>query len=488
MIAALVALAAGSRFLPRTVVGCGSVGICAAMAGLAVAALVAKGTATLALPIGPPGGAMYLVLDSLSACFLLLLLVVMPCGDTAPLPLAAMSLTVLAGEGFTLVVGLLLLVLAGAGSLRRYGSALAIYLLLRAWPDLGDLAQPLWLGVPLLLTGAAIAVIASLRAALAETLHTVLPVASLPLFAMSLMALGVALFARTVDLPSVVALALNAAWLALVCHMLSRTLLQLCADAVEAGASTRRLDRLGGLIHRMQVTAASCLAGLFAIALLPPGLGFAAFWLLLQSLLATARFGDIGLRLLSIGAVALLALSAGLSALAAVRLFGVVFLGRPRTPRTAVAEEARRADRHVLCGLAALIVLLGFLPALALLPAAGWTNAVIGAQVLVLRAGVEAPGYASIAVAGLLVIAGIAVFRGLRRMGEQRREPAWSGGFAAPPPWLPFGDPATQYGPAAFVEPLQRIGSLRPSTQAWQLRLLRWRDASLRTATRLVAP
>jgi NADH:ubiquinone oxidoreductase subunit 5 (subunit L)/multisubunit Na+/H+ antiporter MnhA subunit len=270
--------------------------------------------------------------------------------------------------------------------------------------------------------------------------------------------------------------------------MLCRTLLLLCADAVEAGAGTRRLDRLGGLVHRMRATAANCLVGLFAIALLPPGLGFAAFWLLFQSLLATARFGDAGLRLLSIGVAALLALSAGLSALAAVRLFGVVFLGRPRTPRTAVAEEAPRADRYVLCGLAGLIALLGVVPALALLPAAGWTNAVIATQALVLRTGVETPGYAAAAVAGLLAIAGIAVFRGLRRTGEQRREPTWSGGFAAPPAWLPFGDPATQYGPASFVEPLQRIVALWPSMQALQHRLNRWRDAVLRVATTLVAP
>ena len=49
------------------------------------------------------------------------------------------------------------------------------------------------------------------------------------------MALGVALFARAVDLPSVTSQALAAAWLALVAHMLCRTLLLRCADAVESG-------------------------------------------------------------------------------------------------------------------------------------------------------------------------------------------------------------------------------------------------------------
>ena len=228
---------------------------------------------------------------------------------------------------------------------------------------------------PLLLAGVGIAAIGSLRAALADTLHKVLSVGSLHQFGMATMALGVALFARAVDLPSVASRALAAAWLALVCHMLCRTLLLMCADAVESGAGTRRLDLMGGLLHRMPITAGCCLVGLFTVAVLPPGLGFAAFWLLFQSLIAAARIGDFGVQLLVLVVAALTALSVGLMALATVRLFGVVFIGRPRTPRTAVAEEAPRPVRLVLIGLAASLGLLGLLPALVLLPTIGWTHA-----------------------------------------------------------------------------------------------------------------
>jgi len=46
----------------------------------------------------------------------------------------------------------------------------------------------------------------------------------------------------------------------------------------------------------------------------------------------------------------------------------------------------------------------------------------------------------------------------LRRFAAkgQTRGPAWAGGFAAAPAWLPFGDPVTQYGAASFAEPLAR--------------------------------
>jgi formate hydrogenlyase subunit 3/multisubunit Na+/H+ antiporter MnhD subunit len=257
--------------------------------------------------------------------------------------------------------------------------------------------------------------------------------------------------------------------------MLCRTLLLMCADAVESGAGTRRLALMGGLLHRMPVIACCCLVGLFTVAVLPPGLGFAAFWLLFQSLIATARIGDFGVQLLVLVVAALTALSVGLMALATVRLFGVVFIGRPRTPRTAVAEEAPRRVRLVLIGLAASLGLLGLLPALVLLPTLGWTHAPSD-RWLALSTGAEAAGYSPIAVAALLALVAIAVLRLLGRSGEQRREPAWSGGFAAPPPWLPFGDPATQAGPASFAGPLRGVPALLP-----------WRDAVVRVATALVA-
>jgi hypothetical protein len=117
VIAALVMLVAAARLVPSIVVTAGSVGICGVAVVLAMAALVfGPGISTLHLPIGPMGAVMPFALDPLAASFLLLIFLVMPCGDTAPLPLAAMAIVVLAGDGFALAVGLLLL--GGIASLR----------------------------------------------------------------------------------------------------------------------------------------------------------------------------------------------------------------------------------------------------------------------------------------------------------------------------------------------------------------------------------
>ena len=57
-----------------------------------------------------------------------------------------------------------------------------------------------------------------------------------------------------------------------------------------------------------------------------------------------------------------------------------------------------------------------------------------------------------------MALAGSTTFWLWRRRGSaRRREPAWSGGFSPPPPWLPFGDPATQIGAVSFAEPIRRI-------------------------------
>ncbi len=537
LVAGLLVLATIARIIPRAAVAAGVAGICALVVVVALVALASHMKLTTAeLPIGPAGASLHLALDPLGASFLLLLFLVMPCAAVPPLPLFAMALTVLAGDGFTLAVGLLLLggtsslrlaavaivclilafalagplvdfvalraappegwhaefalwlVLAGAAAFGRISPVIAGYLLLRVVFDLFGTGQPQWWGAPLLLAGAAIAVIGSLRAALADTLHSVTSVGALHQFGMVVMALGVALFARAVDLPGVASGALDAAWLALIGHLLCRTLLLLCAAAVESGAGSRRLDCLGGLIHRMPATAGSCLAGLFALAVLPPGLGFASFWLLFQSLLAVARIGEAVPQALVVGVAAAAGLSVGLIVLASVRLFAVVFLGRPRTPRAAVAEDAPLSVRLVLVGLAAATGLLGVLPALALLPAAGWTHDIGSGSLAILRTGSETRGYSPLAVAGLLAIGGLVLMRTLRPMAEPRREPAWSGGFAAPPSWLPFGDPATQYGPASFTEPLRRSLPALPSIDPVRRPLVRCRDAMLRAATTLIAP
>jgi hydrogenase-4 component B len=567
---------------PILVLG-GSAALSALGALLAVACLVGGGPpAALALPIGLPagvlaGGGVSLVLDPLAAFFLLILFVSATfCAVYAidqhdaedrralagfPLFVATMALTVLAGDGFTLVLGfelmsliswlmvlarhedpvsrhaglfyvgmalfgalclipalaflapsahgpdlhfaamraappegwragvVLVLVLLGAGSKAGLAplhpwlplahpaapghvSALmsgamtkvALYVLIRLLFDVCGAAQPLWWGIPLLAMGAASALIGALRATAESDIKAVLASSTVENVGLVAIGIGLAMVARGADLPALATLALAGALLHALNHGVFKTLLFLCAGSAAHGAGTRALSRLGGLIHRMPVTTACVMVGAACLAGLPVFAGFAGEWLLLQAVLAAPRIGDLALQTLFTVLASVMALAIALAAVAAVRLVGVVFLGRPRTPRAAVADEAGRYGRGAMIGLALLAGLLGLLPGQALWLVDPVLRTLTGlgmgdrAGWLMVSPSIETPGYAALPVLLLLALAAFGARLALRRFAArgQTRGPAWAGGFAAPPAWLPFGDPVTQYGGASFAQPLAR--------------------------------
>ncbi len=600
IVALLLALGGVATIVARTALVLGaSAALCAAGAALALACLVAGGPpAGIIVPIGLPagilaGGGMALALDPLAAFFLLILFVAAGfCAiyaldshepeDQRALPgfpvfVAAMALTVLAGDGFTLVLGfelmslvswlmvlarhedaasrdaglfyigmalfggvclvpalallapmaplghslgghslvsdalagpdlrfaamraappegwraaaVLALVLLGAGSKAGLAplhpwlplahpaapshiSALmsgamtkvAVYVLIRLLFDICGAAQPLWCGIPLLAMGAASALVGALRATAEADIKAVLAASTIENIGLIAIGIGIAMIARGADLPALATLALAGALLHALNHSVFKTLLFLCAGAVAHGAGTRALSRLGGLIHRMPVTTACTLVGAASLAGLPVFAGFAGEWLLLQAVLAAPRIGDLALQTLFTVLAAVMALAIALAAAAAVRLVGVAFLGRPRTPRTAVADEPGPFARRALIGLAGLALLLGLLPSQALWLLEPVLRALTGlgmgsrAGWVALTPSLETPGYAALLIALLLALAGGGGLWAMRRFAAkgQTRGPAWANGFAASPAWLPFGDPVTQYGGASFAEPLQR--------------------------------
>lgn len=350
----------------------------------------------------------------------------------------------------------------------------ALYVAARLLLDLGGPAQPLWWGVPLVVLGAASAILGALRANLEEEGKTLLACSTIENVGLVAIGLGLAACFRAADLGALAALAAGAALLHALNHALFKTLLFLGMGEVAHGAASRHLDRLGGLIHAMPWTAGCVLVGVAAAASLPPLSGFASEWLLLQALLAAWRVGDLAFQLLLVAVLALAALAAALAAAAMVRLFGLVFLGRPRTPRAAGAEDAALLPRLALAVPAVLTVLFGLLPG----PLLALGD---GAQRILAREGMEgraafaavavgdgAASYWPVGIALLLAASGVAVWGGVKQralpgVGRERaaeesaRGPAWDCGFAAPPPHLPFGDPVTQPSAAGLGQPLRRM-------------------------------
>lgn len=586
----LLALAGGARARLAPLVLAGSAAAAAGLALAGLAALLGGEAAPLLLPLGPAWAPLALDLDGLAAWFLLPFGL---CGAAAslaalrrgqggagwpappgawPLLLAMAGLALLAGDGFTLLLGLLAAPLAAwpllagtatpdapapprwplglvalgaaclapavglmaglAGDLSfaglraappQGGTALAVlalvllgaatlpaalpalpvtapaplamllaaalgplplYLVARLLLDLGGLGQGLSWGAPLLLLGAGLAPWGALRAARAAELNTVLAWAALGQAGLVLLGLGLAAILRAADLGPLAALAAGAALLQLFGLALGQSLLWLAAGEVRQSAASLRLDRLGGLIHVMPRLALAALAGAASLAALPPLAGFAAQWLLLQALLSAWRVGELGLQLLLAAAVGLIGLAAALAGFAMLRLWGLAFLGRPRAPRTLGAQEAPPATLALLFALAGLGLLVGLLPgpllalggpAVALLSghAGGLSAASLGA----VRASDAASAYHPAGLAALLGLVFLALVAALRWLSPRpsRRGPVWDGGFVAPPPHLPFGDPTTQPSAEGFAQPARRgVAVLLPALGGLPPRPARW--------------
>lgn len=499
MTAALLALGVAAMAGLRQVAAPGSLVLCGCGALLTLIGLIGGAVpAALVLPLGPPGAVMIFGFDGLSGFFLLVTLFCGGCvaiaGNAPSLPplLGAMTLTLLAADPFTLAAGLSLTALvpsfvsiaadgrAGASGpsaalLTSIAPKLVLYVLIRVLFDRVAPLQSPWWGTALMVLGVAGAASMALRANLASDLRSILLYATSTNTGLVAVALGAALAARAADLAPLASMALGAALLLVLAHALFNSLLVLGVVAVEESAGSRRLDRLGGLIHGMPATTACVLAGAAAMAGLPATAGFAGQWELFQALFGAPRTGGMALQMLVIGAVAALALTTALTAAAALRFVGIAFLGRPRSPRGAAPTEAPREMRLAMTGLAAATVLVGLLPGIALALAAPALRALAGAGLahraglFMLAAQTGSAGYSALATATVMVIAGMIAMAFVRVGAETGTPgvPAWECGNEPPPPWLPFGDPLTQYGGASLSQPLRLVfASMLPTIEA----------------------
>jgi NADH:ubiquinone oxidoreductase subunit 5 (subunit L)/multisubunit Na+/H+ antiporter MnhA subunit len=237
------------------------------------------------------------------------------------------------------------------------------------------------------------------------------------------------------------------------------------------------------------------LIGAAGLAALPPLNGFVSEWLTFQAILAGAHLPQWALKFGIAVIGALLALTAALAAALFVRAYGIVFLGRPRSPEAAEAVEALPTMRTALVLLAAACVLFGVLPFAVVEVITPVTDLLLGQSVP--RQGIASflwfvplPDSASsysgvvilVAIAALASIVVLAVHR--LASNRVRRAPAWDCGFPDP-------RPQTQYSADSLSQPLRRVfgtalfqarervdmpppGDRRPARLEVQLRDLIW--------------
>jgi formate hydrogenlyase subunit 3/multisubunit Na+/H+ antiporter MnhD subunit len=223
-----------------------------------------------------------------------------------------------------------------------------VYGLWRALSILGR--PPIWLVVAVLLLGGVTALSGIAFAGVQQRLSRVVAYSSVENAGIVITAFGIALAGAATSDTTLEAAGLLAASLHVVAHALAKTVLFSATSNVEQAVGSDDLEKLRGVGRSLPFSGWTFAAGALTLAGLPPTIGFVSEWFVLEALMQEFRLPGLALRLAMAGAGALIALTAGLAALAFVRILGLVFLG------PAASDADRRCDGGIL-GRTGLVVL-----------------------------------------------------------------------------------------------------------------------------------
>ena len=217
------------------------------------------------------------------------------------------------------------------------------------------LEEPLmWWGWTLLIIGVVSGVLGVLFALAQHDLKRLLAYHSVENIGIITIGLGVGLLGIVENHPVMATLGFCGALLHVINHGLFKSLLFFGAGAVLHATGTREIDRLGGLIKKMPITAVSFLVGAVAICGLPPLNGFVSEFFIYAGALTSVSMGvKVWGGLIAIAALAFIG---GLASACFTKAFGIVFLGEPRSK---VSDQAHEASLFML-GSMSIIVLLCF--------------------------------------------------------------------------------------------------------------------------------
>lgn len=311
--------------------------------------------------------------------------------------------------------------------------------------------HPLWWGVLLLTAGAISALLGIVFALAQRDLKRLLAYSSIENIGIIAIGLGVGLIGLATHRPLLGLLGMAGALLHILNHSLFKPLLFLGAGALIHAADTRLADLMGGLSRRMPWTAGFFLVGALAICGLPPLNGFAGEFLLYAAFFTDASSAPVPYLSL---AAPLLALIGGLAALCFVKLYGVVFLGHPRTAAAAHGHEADWRMLAPMGALALLCAIFGIAPQLLLsllLPAVAVIAPELAAAGDSLATAAPLRWLTVAGLALLFLIGALALL--LRRRFKSAplaTDATWGCGYLQPAPTM-------QYTASSFGEPMVRL-------------------------------
>ena len=206
-----------------------------------------------------------------------------------------------------------------------------------------------WWGALVLVVGLLSAFFGALYAQMEKDIKRILAYSSVENMGIVFATIGAGMLLLTTSHKEYAVIGFTAAIVHSFNHSIMKSLMFMVAGAVNHAVDDKNIEKMGGLAKLMPWTAGCALTGSLALAALPLTNGFIGEWLMFHSFafLAQADAGT-GVRLLAALAFILSGLASALALGCFVRVFGVVFLGRPRARR---AESAHEVSRFMLAAM-----------------------------------------------------------------------------------------------------------------------------------------
>ena len=306
---------------------------------------------------------------------------------------------------------------------------------------------PSWWGYLVLLTGCVSGLLGVLYAISEHDLKRLLAYHSVENIGIIYLGLGSALVFTANHAPLWAALALTAALLHCFNHAIFKSLLFLGAGAISDAAHTLDLEELGGLQKRMRLTGAVFLIACCSIVGLPLFNGFVSEWLSFRSFLAASEMTNLSAAIVLPLTAGVLALIGGLAAACFAKVYGVAFLGRPRSRQAESANEVSLPMQAGMGVLATACVVIGIFPGFVLRSLGTLTEELLPGAALPPAAESLSGVLPWIALFVLVLAAGIAAFKRAKKLTA-----TWACG-------LPSLDERMQYTSTAFSKPLRKVFS-----------------------------
>lgn len=314
----------------------------------------------------------------------------------------------------------------------------------------------LWIGVPdNILLPLVIILLASLSAiwGAMESLiqlkpRKILAYSSMENMAMVILCLGVGMIFHIMDFDTAYLLMiLVAGLLHTINHSFFKSLMLLNVDTVENSTGTKNIDKMGGLAKILPLLSIFSLIGVLSMAAVPPMNGFISEWLMIKTVISSGVGNSIINVILPL-IITVLGVCGTMAAVSYARLYGFIFLGRPKSAETVNAKKIDKISLIPLGALSVSCILLGILSMPLISTIIDGLCGTLNIPHMVVDNIPRALNPAIIAL--MIVSSGVIVYLGFKYFRKNvKTEKTWDCGTEL--------EPNMQYSSAGFTQPLVNV-------------------------------